>query len=136
MHTIEVDLYMKCNRTNDGCTVLVKSILKDVSTVFVLLNENSFPDGAEVEFEAGDHLWMEIAKKPKSLRAKLWQLQRSCIHFGGEDGNGYAPKAGIICLNGERGEFETAVKFVKELVGKEGDALQQSWTMFAKFPSL
>ena len=99
------------------------SILRDVCDEVVYFNPSSALSETDVQkameqvqLTLGDEVWMEIAETPKSLRGKLWQLERAFRHFK-QEGNNHPPnvKAFIVCLNGEREKFTIATGQVRAL---------------------
>ena len=131
----EVDLYLRIESSSHGTTL--GSILRDVCDEVVYFNPSSAlskPDGQkameQVLLTSGDEVWMEIAETPKSLRGKLWQLERAFRHFK-QEGNNRPPnvKAFIVCLNGEREKFTIATSKVRDL--NTDKAFLKNWEIFS-----
>jgi hypothetical protein len=76
-------------------------------------------------------LLSEVAQTPKSLRGKLWQIERA-LKFGPEDIS--QPQCCVVCLNGEEGQFEAAAEAAREELSiLAQDAALNNFPVFAIF---
>lgn len=120
--SFECDLYLHFTKVNGGGKVSLKSILSEVSDEFRLLNSDNRKDtdGHDVDLGENHFLWMEIAETPNSLRNKLKQLERAFLYYkknkDSEEGKKLGPpSAAVICLNGDKATYETAVTHIQKL---------------------
>lgn len=118
-HSIECDFYVQLTKVNGNSgTVSLRSILLDVAEDIQQLNESSSAGRKQdVMLETDDLLWMEIAETPQSLRNKLLQLERAYRLFK-ENNDKLLPRVAVVCLNGEKGKFDAAVRHLRELSTK------------------
>ncbi len=113
--TVEGDLYLK----KEG--LQLSELFKDCADAY---NVICAPDGTcaedvwKIATTAELPIMMcEVAETPQSLRGKLWQLERAITY--GPDEFKTGTRAAVVCLNGDRCTFDTAVAAAKGYFSSE-----------------
>jgi hypothetical protein len=150
-YQFELDLHITIDEVEEESGSLdVASIMAGVSTEMILLNKDKFLDMADTDgkpmipLQKGDAFWTEISEDPRFMRFKLLELQ-SVYFILCENGKEDAPKAAIVCFNGDKVMFDIHVRHIQEVIsaaakvetgaaGEKKKPLQEAWTMFECVP--
>lgn len=101
----ECDLYLRAAEK----PVELSAVFRGCADAVVKLNDV----GANFESVSLGLVLCEVAETPRSLRKKLWQLERA-VRFGPEALR--SPAALVVCLNGDPQDFNVATGHVRSLL--------------------
>ena len=130
LDTIECDLYLKLIESTNDITASLhcRDLMKDSATKVTLINPR-YNDESDVVLGQDEMIWIEVAETPKSLRAKLLQLERAVRYFEYDENSIIGRGAVMVCLNGEKSLFDRCLKHLK---GLYRDGKLEDWRIFAK----
>ena len=125
MSKIECGVYLRSTSP-----ISLVEIFKECSDTFVPLTSHNVVDSVTTT-ASQQVLLCEVAETPESMREKLWQLERA-VSYGPEDFR--KPAFLVVCLNGEKVKFDSAVLAVKDTLLPRVLGCNESSPVIANFP--